>query len=170
MAGVRYNPDGTMAKPRLVTIFQLWAKVSGGGSRRLEATSFAEVWTNYYDGLRRGIYCGVIGTDERTGEDPAEAAAYRAELTRVSRTSCPLLEDYLLMVGYVKALPPERYAEINTEWLKGLPHVRAWLNRQRAEKMAFCLDNGLTPAPADLRPWWVCGYPWRKDPDAVTVQ
>lgn len=167
MAGVRYNPDGSMVKPRLVTIYQLWAKTPGGGSVRLEATSTAELWTNYYDGLRRGIYCGVIGTDESTGEDPAEAKAYAAELARVSRTSCPLLEDYLLMLRFVKELPPERYEEIDTTWLKGLPHVTAWLERQRSIKAHICHEQGITPAQRDPRPWWERDYPWRKDTDAA---
>lgn len=170
MAGVRYNPDGSMVKPRIVTIFQLWAKVPGGGHTRLEATSAADAWTNYYDGLRRGIYCGVIGTDERTGEDPAEAAAYAAELSRVSRTSCPLLEDYLLMRHFVKALPPERCEEIDTTWLKGLPHVEGWLEHQKSTKRGICSARGITPAPRDPRPWWMRPYPWRLDADAVTAQ
>ena len=170
MAGVRYTTDGHLVKPRLVTIFQMWAKTTGGGHIRLEATSTAELWTNYYDGQRRGIYCGVIGTDERTGEDPAEAAAYRAELARVWRTSCPLVEDYLLMRRFVKTLPPERYEEIDTTWLKGLPHVETWLASQRSLKSRLCVDTGLTPAPRDPRPWWERDYPWRIDTDAAMAQ
>lgn len=170
MAGVRYTPDGHLVKPRLVTIFQMWAKTTGGGSCRLEATSTAELWTNYYDGQRRGIFCGVIGTDERTGEDPAEAKAYAEELSRVWRTSCPVLEDYLLMLRYVKQLPPERCEEIDTTWLKGLPYVEAWLEHQKSTKRSICGARGITPAQRDPRPWWEREYPWRIDTDAVTAQ
>lgn len=161
MAGIRYTPDGHLVKPRLVTIFQMWAKTTGGGHIRLEATSTAELWTNYYDGQRRGIYCGVIGTDERTGEDPAEAAAYRAELRRIVWSSCHLSEDYLPMRLFVKALPAERCNEIDKTWLRGYHHIPGWLEMQQNVKRQECRERGITPAPADKTPWWKRTYPWR---------
>ena len=161
MAGVKYNPDGTLVKPRIVTIHQLWAKTTGGGSLRLEAPSTAELWTNYYDGKRRGIYCGVIGTGERQGEDPAEAAAYRAELSRISRTSCPVVDEYLQMRHFVKALPPERFEEIDETWFAGLPWLRMWLQAQKRKRREYCQRNNITPNPPSELPWWKRGRPWK---------
>lgn len=160
MAGVAYTLDGHLVKPRIVTIFQLWAKTSGSGHARIEATSEAELREKYADGERRGIYIGVIGTGERQGEDPAEAAAYRAELRRIETTSCYLTEDYLPMRRFVKALPAERCNEIDTTWLRGYQHIPGWLEMQQDMKRQECRDRGITPAPAENTPWWKRTYPW----------
>ena len=160
MAGVAYTLDGHLVKPRVVTIFQLWAKTTGGGSCRIEATSDAERWAQYYDGRRQGLFVAVIGTGERQGEDPAEAAAYRAELRRIVWSSCHLSDDYLAMRRFVKELPAERCNEIDTTWLRGYPHITRWLEMQQASKRQECRERGIVPAPADKTPWWQRTYPW----------
>ena len=159
MAGVKYNPDGSLVKPRIVTIHQLWAKGTGGGRKRLEATSTAELWTNYYDGQRRGIYVGVIGTSERKGQDPKDVAVYRKELARISTRSCVLLEDYLRMRVFVRNLPAERVNEIDPSWYKGHSGATEFLRQQIASKREECARRGISPAP-DLRPWWEKSEPW----------
>ena len=54
MAGVAYTLDGYLVKPRIVTIFQLWAKTPGSGHLRIEATSEAELREAFErEGLRR---------------------------------------------------------------------------------------------------------------------
>ena len=161
MEGVAYTLDGHLVKPRVVTIFQLWAKTSGSGHARIEATSEAELREKYADGELRGIYIGVIGTDVRQGEDPAEAAAYRAELRRIVWSSCHLSDDYLAMRRFVKELPAERCNEIDTTWLRGYPHITRWLEMQQNSKRQECRKRGITPAPADNTPWWKRTYPWR---------
>ena len=161
MAGVAYTLDGHLVKPRVVTIFQLWAKTTGGGSCRIEATSDAERWAQYYDGRRQGLFVAVIGTGERQGEDPAEAAAYRAELRRIVWSSCHLSDDYLAMRLFVKALPAERCNEINPYWLRGYPHLSCWLREQYGSKLNECKARGIAPAPSSDLPWWKRSYPWR---------
>ena len=161
MAGVAYTLDGYLVRPRVVTIFQLWAKTSGSGHVRIEATSKAELREKYADGERRGIYIGVIGTGERHGYDPVEAAAYRAELCRVTNTSCALTEDYLPMRLFVKNLPAERCNEIDTTWLRGYQHIPGWLEMQLASKRHECSERGIIPAVPEYKPWWRRTYPWR---------
>lgn len=154
-----FAPDGRLVAPPEVTIFELYAKISGGSHLRLEATSWAELWANYYDGQRRGLYIGVIGTSERKGQDPKDVSLYRKELARIEVRSCVLLEDYLKMRVYVRRLPAERVEEIDPTWYKGHPGATEFLRRQIADKRAECARRGITPNP-DPRPWWEKGEPW----------
>ena len=161
MAVVAYTLDGHLVKPRIVTIFQMWIKTSGCGRYLIEATSDAERWAQYYDGRRQGLFVAVIGTGERQGEDPAEAAAYRAELRRIETTSCYLTEDYLPLRLFVKGLPSERCNEIDTTRLRGYPHLSCWLREQYGLKLKECKARGIAPAPPSDLPWWKRSYPWR---------
>ena len=164
MDRVAYTPtfaqDGRLVAPPEVTIFELYAKISGGSHLRLEATSWAELWANYYDGRRRGLYVGVIGTSERKGQDPKDVSLYRKELARIEARSCVLLEDYLKMRVYVRNLPAERVNEISESWYKGQAGATAFLLQQIALKRAECARRGIFPEP-DPRFWWEKGEPWK---------
>ena len=159
MAAVKYTLDGHLVEPRIVTIYQMWVKTSGCGRYLIEATSDAERWAQYYDGRRQGLFVAVIGTGERQGEDPAEAAAYRAELRRIVWSSCHLSDDYLAMRRFVKELPAERCNEIDTTWLRGYQHITGWLEMKQAEKRQECRERGITPPPSSYV--WGRPYPWR---------
>ena len=170
MAGVRYNlfnPDGSTNKPRVVTIFQAWVKVTSGGHTRLEATSEEALEAEIEKGERAGLYCGEIGNATRQGVDPEEYRAYKEEWARVNSVSCSLPEWRLQMRIWVKNLPPERWNEINTCWYPGL-HLRAWLEQERGWRLNYCLQHNLKTLNPDYKEPTI--YPWEIDTDAAMVQ
>lgn len=83
-----------------------WSTVEGWTPDELEAKILGGQAAGIYGGTVREYY-------EREAIDPGEWAAYRAELSRIERTTCPLpdVHDLLLRIE-AKRLPPERWEEI----------------------------------------------------------
>lgn len=83
----------------------------------LEAWSEEELRQQIESGQALGWYGGTIREFyTREAIDPGKWAAYRAELARIERTTCPVPppED-LRLVAWAKTLPAERYEEIKPE-------------------------------------------------------
>ena len=164
MDRVAYTPkitlDGRLPEPPVVTICCVVAwNFGGSGKSCIEAASWAEAWTKYYDGVRRGLYGSYYDTYERQGVTPENFAAYRKERARIESRSCVLLEDYLKMRVYVRNLPAERVNEICESWYKGQAGATAFLREQISHKRAECARRGIFPEP-DPRFWWEKGRPW----------
>ena len=86
-----------------------WSTVEGWTPDELEAKILGGQAAGIYGGTVREYY-------EREAIDPGEWAAYRAELARIERTTCPVPppED-LRLVAWAKTLPAERYEEIKPD-------------------------------------------------------
>lgn len=90
-----------------------WSVVEGWTPDELEAKILGGQAAGIYGGTVREYY-------EREAIDPGEWAAYRAELSRIERTTCPLPDEHdLLLRIWAKQLPPERCEEIDPEAAHG---------------------------------------------------
>lgn len=95
---------------------------------RLQARTREELWAKILDGQRAGLYADVMEVWSEQGVDPDAWEARQAELRRIRLTSCVMPpESDLRLLAEAKALPPERYDEIQ-------PRLGSWKRtRQRLD-------------------------------------
>lgn len=125
---------------RLIT--QHWAVVynaycTPNSRTRVTARTREELWVKIYDGQQRGVLGDVIMTGDEQIPDPDELKAERAELERITRTTCPMpSEDDLRKIIDAKAVDP-------TDWdaIMAIDQVEVYDRRVRARLGQIKMDK-----------------------------